>query len=174
MFEPGERIEKVRSLVRQAGIYTRSAAPRDGSMGHHTKAGPLDPVTEADVRTEALIRDGLARIFPDDGFWGEECGRPANPGRGRVWICDPIDGTRSFIRFGHNYCVSLGLLVEGRIVLAIIFDPERNDFYEAVAGCGAFLNGRRQKIAPIPASRLERGLGHGLYFGLFVYPNIVA
>lgn len=146
----GDRLAALRALMREAGALAKSFARRRHAIAAQTKAGPLDPVTEADLAIEKLLRENLARLFPGDRFWGEEGGRPEEPHRGRVWICDPIDGTRSFLRFGHDYCLSLGLLVEGRIAQALIFDPERDDLYEARVGEGAWLNGERLRLARLP------------------------
>jgi myo-inositol-1(or 4)-monophosphatase len=142
--------------MRAAGEMARRAAARRADLPTEFKAGPLDPVTAADLEIEAFIRAELRRLNPGDGFWGEESGRPPDVVSGRCWICDPIDGTRSFLRFGYDYCLSLGLLVDGRIVFGIIYDPERDDLYEAALGGGALLNGAPARIQPI--SGLERAL----------------
>ncbi len=149
-------LDGVRDLMRRAGAEAQRGARRRRHLTVETKANPLDPVTETDLAVERLIRDELARMFSNDRFWGEECGRPDEPAQGRVWICDPIDGTRSFLRLGHDYCVSLGLLVGGEPVIGLIFDPERDDLYEARTGQGAFLNGERIGLKPLP------DLSHGL------------
>lgn len=142
-------LTKLRHLLRSAGRSAALAATR-ADLDMSTKAGPLDPVTETDLLIETMIAQEIARLFPNDRFWGEESGMPERPHEGRVWICDPIDGTRSFLRFGHDYCICLGLLVDGRIRFAMIHDPERDDLYEAEAGRGAFLNGRTVAVKPIP------------------------
>lgn len=149
-------LQPLRDLLRKAGRFASEAAARRSDLDLTTKSGPLDPVTEADLAIEKMIRSELAIRYPGDGFWGEESGRPADPASGRVWICDPIDGTRSFLRFGHDFCVCLGLLVDGAIELGMIYDPQRGDLFEAVRGCGAFLNGRRLELKPLPS------LGHAL------------
>lgn len=152
MIEPSEHIcwELIRKLIREAGQCASAAAQRRADLARTTKAGPLDPVTETDLEIERLISTAIAALFPQDRFWGEETGRQHDPRVGRVWICDPIDGTRSFIRFGHDYCISLGLLVDGQIQYGIIYDPERDDLYEARSGEGAFLNATRLRLEPLP------------------------
>ncbi|TCR64597.1 inositol monophosphatase [Bosea sp. BK604] len=141
--EPSEEWQLIRSLIREAGALARVMAARRAEIDRRAKANPLDLVTEADLAIESHVRLALAQHWPSDRFWGEEGGRPDVPDRGRVWICDPIDGTRSFLRFGHDYCVSLGLLVDGAMKFAAIYDPARDDLYEAEAGAGAWLNGSR-------------------------------
>lgn len=138
----------IRSLMHEAGQELRRAALQRTSLRHKSKTSALDLVTESDFAVEALIRDALTRRFPDDHFWGEEAGMPADPAFGRVWICDPIDGTRSFFRFGVNYCVSLGLLVNGRVQQAHIYDPTVDDYYFAESGKGAWLNSEQLKLSP--------------------------
>jgi myo-inositol-1(or 4)-monophosphatase len=157
----GKQREGLRSLIRRAGVEASRAAARRSSIGRAEKAGPLDPVTEADLAIEALLRDELSTLFPHDRFWGEEGGMPSVPSSGRVWICDPIDGTRSFLRFGHDFCLSLGLLVDGEIVFGMIFDPQRDDLYEAQRGHRACLNGKPLRVAPLPSlAHALIGLGY--------------
>lgn len=108
-----------------------------------------DFVTEVDHAAEAAIIDTLLTAYPDHGIWAEESGRREGKGRGKghVWIIDPLDGTTNFIHGFPVYCVSIALMVEGRIEQAVIYDPTRNDLFTASKGRGAYLNDRRIRVA---------------------------
>ena len=108
-----------------------------------------DPVTTADTRANRAIRETLAARFPDDAWLSEEdaddAGRLA---RERVWIVDPLDGTREFIRGIPEFCVSIGLAQHGSPVLGVVYHPLRTELFSAVRGCGARLNGEPLPPAP--------------------------
>ncbi|TSE19052.1 Inositol-1-monophosphatase [Tepidimonas alkaliphilus] len=108
-----------------------------------------DFVTEVDHAAEAAIIDTLLTAYPDHGIWAEESGRRDGKGRGKghVWIIDPLDGTTNFIHGFPVYCVSIALMVDGRLEQAVIYDPTRNDLFTASRGRGAYLNERRIRVA---------------------------
>ena len=108
-----------------------------------------DFVTEVDHAAEQAIIDTLLGAYPDHGIWAEESGRREGKGRDRhhVWIIDPLDGTTNFIHGFPVYCVSIALMVEGRIEQAVVYDPTRNDLFCATRGRGAYLNDRRIRVA---------------------------
>ncbi len=101
-----------------------------------------NPVTTADLAANRAIREILAAQFPEDAWLSEEdaddVGRLE---RRRVWIVDPLDGTREFIRGIPEFCVSIGLAVDGLPVLGVICHPLRAELFSAVKGGGARLNG---------------------------------
>lgn len=98
------------------------------------------PVTEADVRCERAIRDILAARFPDHGFHGEETGR-ANENASHVWLVDPIDGTKSFVRDTPFFSTQIALLREGRLAVGVSSAPAYGELAWAEEGRGACLNG---------------------------------
>lgn len=108
-----------------------------------------DFVTEVDHAAEQAIIETLLGAYPDHGIWAEESGRREGKGRDRhhVWIIDPLDGTTNFIHGFPVYCVSIALMVEGRIEQAVVYDPTRNDLFCATRGRGAYLNDRRIRVA---------------------------
>jgi myo-inositol-1(or 4)-monophosphatase len=108
-----------------------------------------DFVTEVDHAAEAIIIDTLLAAYPDHGIWAEESGRREGKGRDKdhIWIIDPLDGTTNFIHGFPVYCVSIALMVKGRIEQAVIYDPTRNDLYCSTRGRGAYLNDRRIRVA---------------------------
>ena len=108
-----------------------------------------DFVTEVDHAAEAAIIETLKTAYPDHGIWAEESGRTSGKGRDKnhVWIIDPLDGTTNFIHGFPVYCVSIALMVDGRIEQAVVYDPTRNDLFCATRGRGAYLNERRIRVA---------------------------
>ena len=108
-----------------------------------------DFVTEIDQAAEKAIIETLLTAYPDHGIWAEESGQREGRGRDKdhVWIIDPLDGTTNFIHGFPVYCVSIALMVKGRIEQAVVYDPTRNDLFCATRGRGAYLNDRRIRVA---------------------------
>ena len=98
----------------------------------------LSPVTQADLEVETAVREMIAARFPADAVTGEEQGEGAGD---RVWIVDPIDGTRNFADGVPIWATLLALQVEGRSVLGMASAPALGERYEAVQGGGARWNG---------------------------------
>jgi histidinol-phosphatase len=105
----------------------------------HTKPD-LTPVTEADLRIEAMIRSAIADRFPADAVLGEEGGREGSGDR--LWIVDPIDGTKNFAARIPVWATLVAFAVEDRNVLGVVGAPTIGERYEAVRGEGARVNGR--------------------------------
>jgi myo-inositol-1(or 4)-monophosphatase len=101
-----------------------------------------NPVTTADLEANRLIRERIHKAFPNDGWLSEE---DADDTRrlalSRVWVVDPIDGTKEFIEGVPQFAISIGFVVDGRPKVAVVFNPANERFYNAAAGQGAFLNG---------------------------------
>ncbi len=103
---------------------------------------PGDPVSEADLAVNELLYNQLATSHPDDGWLSEESvDNEARLAAERVWIVDPIDGTRPFLRGRPEYTVCAGLVIGGRPELAAVFNPATDEFFDAVRGHGARCNG---------------------------------
>ncbi len=108
-----------------------------------------DLVTEADVASQTAVKAVLLGHCPEHHFLGEEeCVgktpqevRPA-PGAPPTWVVDPLDGTANYVHDVPAYCVSIGLVVDGAVVVGVIYDPRQNELFAAAIGRGAFLNGR--------------------------------
>lgn len=104
--------------------------------------GRGDPVTSADLEANAVIREHIGRTFSRDAWLSEEDADDRRRlGAERVWIVDPLDGTREFIRGIPEFCVSIGLAVHGRSVLGVIYNPMSRELFAAAEGHGANLNG---------------------------------
>lgn len=106
------------------------------------------PVTEADVRCELAIRGILEARFPSYGFFGEETGS-----RGRdaecLWLVDPIDGTKAFVREYPMFSTQIALMRRGDIVLGVSSAPVYGELAYAERGAGAYLNGKAVRVSDI-------------------------
>lgn len=101
------------------------------------------PVSEADIVLDDYLRAALLRARPDYGWLSEESvDDPARLSSQRVFIVDPIDGTRSFIRGEDSWCVSLAVVEGNEPIAGVVYAPARDEMYEASIGDGAKLNGR--------------------------------
>ncbi|WP_198369018.1 inositol monophosphatase family protein [Roseomonas rosulenta] len=109
--------------------------------------GAQDFITEADGATERFIRGRLEREFPGEAILGEEMGGAAD-GAGPLWVLDPIDGTSNFSRGGDRWCVSIGLVMEGRAVAGAVARYAPAEVFAAAQGLGATLNGTPIRAAP--------------------------
>jgi myo-inositol-1(or 4)-monophosphatase len=145
----------------------------------------FDLVTEADVGSQQAIWDYLHQQFPDHAFLGEEELAPASalaPGEGAqdsvhptttigadappTWIVDPLDGTTNYVHDCPMYCVSIGLLVKGDLVMGVVYDPSRREMFRAAVGQGAWLSepgalatgGRARRLQTSRSNRLEEAL----------------
>jgi len=105
----------------------------------HKGSDRQDVVSIADKRIEDFIRGRLAERFPEDGFLGEESGSAGLKAR-CVWVIDPIDGTACFVNGLHNWCVSIGLLVDGEPHVGAIADPNHDELFHGCLGRGAYVN----------------------------------
>ncbi len=106
-----------------------------------------DFVTEVDHASENVIIETLLGAYPHHGIWAEESGREhGNAASDHIWLIDPLDGTTNFIHGFPVYCVSIALLVKGRVEQAVVYDPTRNDLFTATRGRGAYVNDRRIRV----------------------------
>lgn len=111
-----------------------------GSFNVETKAD-ASPVTEVDIACEHAIKDVLRNAFPNDGFYGEELGRESMDAE-RVWLIDPIDGTKSFVRGYPFFSTQIALMQGGELVLGVSSAPcfDGGQLAWAEQGQGAWLN----------------------------------
>jgi myo-inositol-1(or 4)-monophosphatase len=147
--------------------------------------GPQDFVTAVDVEAERIIVDRLSEAFPHHVFQGEEGHKP-NGASSHLWVIDPLDGTRNFLLGIPFFCVSIALVVDGRIEAGVIFDPLHKELYSATAGMGTFLNGHRLTLAApavLEGATIYAGflpaknqLNPGLSLPIFerLYPSVAA
>ena len=123
------------------------------------------PVCEVDLDVDRMLRARLDALLPDAGWLSEETAdAPARLSRTRVWVVDPIDGTRDYIRGREGWCVSVALVEHGRSVIAVLDAPARREAWVAADGGGAWRNGVRLAAgartdlagARVPADALPR------------------
>ncbi len=105
-----------------------------------TKSSNTDVVTEIDRRCEALIVDGVLRARPSDGYLGEE-GSDLAGSSGVRWIVDPLDGTTNYVYGYPAYAVSIGVEVDGRVVVGVVHDSTHDEVFLGLADRGAWCNG---------------------------------
>ena len=106
----------------------------------HTKSDQ-SPVTSADLAVNQILHSHLLAVFPHDGWLSEESPDDrARLQKARVWVIDPIDGTKAFIRGEPEFCISVALVEEGRPVVAAVFNPSTDELFAATRGGGLHLN----------------------------------
>ncbi|MGH8210977.1 MAG: inositol monophosphatase family protein [Steroidobacteraceae bacterium] len=113
-----------------------------------TTKADASPVTEADVRAEETIKTILSERFPTYGFYGEETGQHTM-GAESVWLVDPIDGTKSFVRECPFFSTQIALLRAGQFVLGVSSAPAYGELAWAQTGGGAFLNDRPIRVSTV-------------------------
>jgi myo-inositol-1(or 4)-monophosphatase len=171
--------DKIAQIGRQAALAAGAVMRQNYQQPHEiTMKGAIDPVTETDFQCQELIIGMIRQVFPDHGFLAEERGgeggaepQPAEAaGRAHPglaweadpadftcrWIIDPLDGT---VNFAHGYpafCVSIACEADGALEYGVIYDPLRDELFEAIRGAGASLNGRPIRVSR--TARLSRAL----------------
>ncbi len=140
-------------LARRAGALLLDSYERIETIDYKSKR---DVVTNADYASERLVIDAIKARYPDDAILAEESGEHAGVLRddgthnGRTWVIDPLDGTVNYANGIPYYCVSIGLVVDDRPSVGAVFDPARDDLYDATADGPARLDG-----TPVHASSKE-------------------
>ena len=105
------------------------------------------PVTNADLEINQILQHALLKAFPQDAWLSEES--PDNPSRlesQRVWILDPIDGTKPFIKSLPHYTISLALVDQGEPVIGVIYNPATQEYFCAIQGQPSTLNGQSIQV----------------------------
>jgi myo-inositol-1(or 4)-monophosphatase len=117
-----------------------------------------DLVTDADLASQRTIYEYLGGRFPAHEFLGEEDVAHSRPGADAppTWLIDPIDGTTNYVHDCPMYCISIGLQVDGELVVGVVLDPTRPELFKAATGMGAWLNDKR--IQTSATDRLEESL----------------
>ncbi len=132
------------AIAREVGALLRDGFGREKEITE--KATAVDWVTQYDQQAEALIVSRLRAAYPDHTLVGEEGGTTAGSSP-YTWHIDPLDGTTNFAHGFPVFCVSLALVEGARPLVGVIVDPMREECFTAVAGQGAWLNGRRLHVS---------------------------
>ncbi|HEX4613636.1 MAG TPA: inositol monophosphatase family protein [Urbifossiella sp.] len=127
---------------------------------HIREKARADLVSEADQASQDVVKAFLLGRFPEHQFVGEEesFGKPieaTRPAAGSppAWVVDPLDGTANYVHDVPAYCVSIALVVDGKPVVGVIYDPRLNEMFAAAAGLGTTLNGQPARVSSIPTLR---------------------
>lgn len=151
-----------------------AVAAEVGAMAHASWRGdfkywdktPGSPVCDVDLAADALLRERLMAIDPEAGWLSEETADSAERlNCVRVWVVDPIDGTRDYVRGREGWAVSIALVEGGRPLIGVLDAPARGEHWRAQAGFGATCNGQpirasNRLVLPgsrVPADVLPRG-----------------
>ncbi len=141
-----DELEEVKRIAREAGAILLKHYTRSTSV--EWKA-PGDPVTVADHEASEYIVRELSRIFPEDGILSEELPDTSRRlSKSRVWMVDPMDGTREFIAHRDEFAVMIGLAVDGVPSLGVVYQPATDKLYSSRDGAGTFLDhqGRHDRL----------------------------
>jgi myo-inositol-1(or 4)-monophosphatase len=141
-------LEHALGLAREAAIEA-GAAIRGFYKDEYTvrDKGEDNPVTDADLAADKILETRLRGAFPDYGWLSEETAdTPARLEKSHVWIIDPLDGTREFTMGIPEFVVSVGLVIDGRAVLGVLYNPIKEQLFTGAQGLGAHLNGKPIKV----------------------------
>ena len=157
-------LDEIISIVKKCGNIILLAENADSSEAIRTKEGRANFVTKYDVAVQSYLQEELLKLVPDAIFFGEEGEHTREDlAHGYAFIVDPIDGTTNFIKGYKKSCISVGLSLDGEILMGVIFNPYTNEAFYAERGKGAFLNGE-------PIHVTDHPLGEGLVcFGTAPY-----
>ncbi len=107
------------------------------------------PVTVADREAEAAARDWIAQRFAGDAIIGEEGGTSGTPNAARLWVIDPIDGTKSFVRGVPQWGTMIGVLEGGEVLAGAVFCPVLDELVVAADSAGCWHNGSRCTVSTL-------------------------
>ncbi len=112
-----------------------------------SKKGPLDFVTNSDLKAEKIIIEELKKARPNYSIISEENGIENNKDTDNTWIIDPIDGTINFLHGIPHFAISIALKSNNEVVSGLIFDPIKNEMFFAEKENGAFFNNHRIRVS---------------------------
>jgi histidinol-phosphatase len=142
---PSKELQAALDAAQAAAVIIRSLYQKNLQV---TTKADATPVTDADVRAEKAIRTVLNDRFPSYGFYGEETGQHAIDAES-VWLVDPIDGTKSFVRETPFFSTQIALMRGGRFVLGVSSAPAYGELAWAEEGGGAFMNDKPIRVSQI-------------------------
>jgi len=139
-------LDDVARIAEEAG---RIAAGRCGTDFRRWEKVPGHPVCDVDLEVDAYLREQLGAVDPDAGWLSEETLDASDRiERRRLWVVDPIDGTRDYLRERPGWCVSIALVEDRVPVLGALAAPKRGELWTAARGQGSWRNGERLSVSP--------------------------
>lgn len=156
---------RLEQILDEAGRIASGSWPGAGHAVDIWEKEAGSPVCAADIEVDGFLRQELGKLLPSAGWLSEETADdPDRLEKGLIWLVDPIDGTRDFIRGRTGWCISVALISEGRPLIGMLDAPARGEKWVGVAGQGAFRNGERlvasarQEFvgARVPAASLQK------------------
>jgi myo-inositol-1(or 4)-monophosphatase len=139
-------ISDVARIAEEAG---EIAAGRCGTDYKSWEKVPGHPVCEVDLAVDAFLQERLGALDPEAGWLSEETLDDSDRiERRRLWVVDPIDGTRDFLRGRPGWCVSVALVEDRVPVLGVLSAPMRGELWTAQRGRGSWRNGERLRVSP--------------------------
>ncbi|MDE8604789.1 inositol monophosphatase [Marinomonas sp. RSW2] len=150
-----DRFEQAEKVIKVAGAQALDYFRNRDKLVVETKMEPQDVVSIADRNVETTIIEGLQKHFAQDGFLGEEQGTTKGDNE-YLWVIDPIDGTACFLNGMHSWCISIALMVSNKIACGLIFDPNSNELFSAIAGKGCFVNDKR--VETLKVNSVQEGV----------------
>jgi myo-inositol-1(or 4)-monophosphatase len=147
--------DRLEAIVREAGRIAHDMWPGAGHALEAWEKSPGNPVCAADMAVDAFLKRELGALLPAAGWLSEETvDDPERLARDLIWLVDPIDGTRDFIRGRTGWAVSVALISSGRPLIGSLAAPARGEFWHAIAGQGSWRNGK-----PLVASQRREFAG---------------
>ena len=147
MISPDEGLAIARDVVGRASALLRDATDNVGKI--RTKSTLRDLVTEWDLRSERVIRDGLTELAPDIPILGEEQGATGDRSSEYLWLIDPIDGTVNFSHGLPVWSVTVSLEKTGTAIAGVVAAPALGWELWATEGGGAFMNHEKISVSQI-------------------------
>lgn len=145
----GEELALLRDAAREAGAI---ALRYFGKNPEVWMKGGTSPVSEADYAADTYLRETLMAARPDYGWLSEETADgPERLKARRIFVVDPIDGTRGFLEGQKSWCVSVAVVEAGKSIAGVLECPAAHETYWATPGGGAFLNGAPIRVRETPA-----------------------
>ena len=138
-------LEAVSAIAREAGAI---AARRCDTDYRRWEKAPGNPVCEIDLEVDAFLRERLTALDPEAGWLSEESLDASDRmERPRLWVVDPIDGTRDYLRGRPGWCVSIALVEDRTPLIGVLDAPARAEHWSAQKGSGAWRNGERLRVS---------------------------
>ena len=131
-----EHVDKIKEVSRKGGAFTNL-------------------VTDVDKASEEMIIDAIKKDFPDHSIIAEESGEETREEEFK-WIIDPLDGTTNYSHGFPFFCVSIGIEYKGEVAIGVVYDPSRDELFEAQKSAGSFLNGKAIRVSK--KKKLEESL----------------